>query len=165
MMGSGKSTIAKLLAAKLNLQWLDLDQMLEEKEACSISQLVEKHGFPYFRKLESEILKSLQFKLTNSVVSTGGGVILNEDNCKILKSLGKVIWLKASSQVICERIKFDTSRPLIEGNNEAEKLEKIDSILKARHNMYQETADLIVAVDDTEPTELVQNIINKLGAK
>lgn len=159
MMGSGKSTVGKLLAGKLNYGFLDLDASIEEKQKATIQQLVLEKGMPHFRELESAALGEIK-TVRQSVVSTGGGIVLSANNRFILKELGCLVWLKASPQTILERTKNDTGRPLLVADSYEEKLQTIERILRERAEIYAGLADLTLEVDDLSPVEVVQKIID-----
>ena len=168
MMGSGKTTIGKALAGKLGFNFKDTDLFIESEQAKTIKEIVELKGIDYFRDLETDLLNKLAEQNSNhsfekSVISTGGGIVLRKENHSLLKSLGKLVWLKAKAETIFERIKDDTSRPLIEAENETEKIKKIKEILDARSGTYRDTADLIVEVEQKSINEIINLIISSLS--
>ena len=113
MMGSGKSTISKILSEKLNLPLFDTDEIFEQQTNCKITDFFKNNGEEKFRKIESEILKETA-KQDNCIISTGGGIILKENNRDILfKDDILTIYLKATSETIYQRIKNDKTRPLL----------------------------------------------------
>lgn len=111
-MGSGKSTIGKMLAEKLNFQVLDTDQLIEEHEGLSVKAIFAKHGEGYFRDCETAVLKS--FSAQNYVLATGGGIV-TQRNAPILKELGLIIQLTADFDELYSRIK-GSDRPLLQEN-------------------------------------------------
>ena len=126
MMGSGKSTISKLLSQKLKYGLFELDEIFEKEEKIKIKDFFAKYGEENFRKKETQILKkSLQFD--NFVVSCGGGIILSQENRNILFENSEVItiYLKTSPETIFERIKDDKTRPLLLVENPKKEIEKI----------------------------------------
>lgn len=150
MMGSGKSTIGKLLADLLKFDFVDLDEFIEKNEAMTISDIFAKQGEDYFRKLETNAVKEFSH-LENTVVSTGGGIIKNEANITALKKAGAVFYLSAPANVLYKRIKGDKGRPLLKSEEEFAK------ILEERENSYKQ-ADF--TVDATKsPQEIAQDII------
>lgn len=165
MMGSGKSTIGEALAAHLSWSFVDLDRELEKSKNISIAQLVKEKGMLHFREKESEFLNDFQkSQPEHFVISTGGGLVLKDENQQVLKSLGKIVWLKASAAVIHERIKGDISRPLIQADSEEEKIAKIEDILKSRQEIYGKLADLTVEVDDLNVEHIVESISKSLNS-
>ncbi len=103
---TGKSSVGKLLAQKLGFDFLDTDPEIEKKEGLSISEMVKKHGWSYFREKECDLLTSLNHK-KNLVVAPGGGAILHQDAWKTLMTTSFVVWLKADLQTICNRLSGD----------------------------------------------------------
>lgn len=170
MMGTGKSKIGELLATKLDLNFLDLDTKLEELFGKTINKVFSEFGEETFRQTETRELLNLKNNLivseNNFILSTGGGIILKNENRQILKSLGYIIWLKASSQTIYARIKDDLSRPLLLDENRQqhkqngkEKLHKIQKLLNDRESLYAEIADLAIETDYLEPKQIIEIII------
>lgn len=150
MMGSGKSTIGKLLADLLRFDFVDLDEFIEKNEAMTISDIFAKQGEDYFRKLEADVAKEFSY-LDRTVISTGGGIVKNETNIATLKKAGRVFYLSAPANVLYKRIKGDNARPLLRTAEEFAK------ILEERENSYK-LADF--TVDATKsPQEIAQEII------
>src|SRR4051812_15678840 len=114
LMGSGKTTAAKMLANKLSTDVFSTDEMIVAKEKKSISQIVESKGWPYFRTIEKRIVKTLSRK-HGVIIDCGGGVVLDPENLENLKKNGILFHLKASPTVLYKRLKGDKSRPLISG--------------------------------------------------
>lgn len=111
MMASGKSTIGRLLADRLGMDFIDMDDAIVEKEQMSINEIFDVKGEEYFRKLESDLLNTL--KCRNSlIISTGGGAPVFNEGMATMMNTGKVVWLKVSKNEIFDRLKNDKSRPL-----------------------------------------------------
>ena len=127
-MGSGKSTVADYLCEKFDMDVVEMDQVIAERERMSISDIFEKHGELYFRDLETKLLVELKEK-TNTVVSCGGGVAMRECNVTEMKKNGKVVLLTAKPETILERVENNHDRPLLENNKTvayiAELMEKV----------------------------------------
>lgn len=136
-MGSGKSAVGQKLAKELALAYLDADQLIEKTEEMSINDIFAKKGEPYFRDLETNVLKTLQ-DYDNFVISTGGGMVLRQENVKILKEIGPLVWLFAQPEVIYQRVKNETQRPLLKV---ADPLAEIIKILGEREPIYRRVAD------------------------
>ena len=156
-MGSGKSSIGKLLAKKLNIPHYDLDKTIESNEKMSISKIFDIHDENYFRKLESAALKEYS-KKNKFVISTGGGCILDENNQKILKS-GLVIYLKINLDAQYERIKNRSHRPLLNNNNIRETLKILDT---SRGKMYEGISNIEVDVSNLDKEHVLSSIMNEL---
>ena len=158
MMGCGKSTIAKHLAKELKYILFELDEIFEAEEKILIKEFFEKYGEKAFRQKENEILKKA-LKIGATVLSCGGGIILLEENRKILFSKDVTsIFLKASPETIYERIKNDNSRPLLQVENPKEEIKKI---LSEREKFYNQ-AHFTITTDNKTKEEITQEILEKL---
>lgn len=159
MMGSGKTTVAKLLSEKLaEFSFIDTDDLIVKTENLSIVDIFAKKGEDYFRNLESKILaKSL--KNDHQIISTGGGIILNDSNMKILKEKSVVFFLNADADTLFLRLKNNKDRPLL---NEGDMKDKISTILSERINKYKQ-AHYIINTDNMSPEAITEEIIRKSG--
>ena len=155
-MGSGKSTVGFRLSYKLKKCLIDTDKLIEEREKMSISEMFAAKGESYFRQKETECLNSLFHELGSRVISLGGGTPMREENREIIKQLGKVIYLQASPDTIYQRVKHDTSRPLLQCENPKG---RIEALLAERNPIYEGVADIIIHVDGKEMKDVVQEIV------
>jgi len=160
-MGVGKSEVGHRLASELGLNFLDTDELIEKTEDRNIAEIFKIDGEGYFRKLETEVLKTLQ-DYDNYVLSTGGGIILREENVALLKSMGPVIWLWAEPEIVYERIKNETHRPLL---RVADPKAEINKILDFRMPIYARVADLKVDTEKLNPEGVAQEIIRWLKSR
>ena len=156
-MGSGKSSIGRLLAKKLKLPHYDLDKIMEIDHGMSISTIFQKHNEEYFRNLESITLEKYS-KLNSFVISTGGGAILKEKNQKLFHD-GCVIYLKISLDAQYERIKNRSHRPLLDKKDVKSELEILDNI---RGKIYENVSNIEVDVSNLDKEDVLSSIINKL---
>jgi len=156
-MGAGKTTVGKILADKTRYEYLDADKVIEKRAGATITQIFSEHGEPYFRDLESESLEELA-KNGNQVIATGGGVIQRDRNWDAMKKNGITIYLKASVETIWDRIKDDTTRPLLQVEDP---LETARDLLNNRTPMY-EKADIIFITDDFSPEQIADEILELL---
>ncbi|MCJ7656896.1 MAG: shikimate kinase [Candidatus Atribacteria bacterium] len=131
-MGTGKSAAAKELARKLGMKFIDMDQIIEERQGTSISDIFDRYGENYFREKENELAKELSQK-ENMVIATGGGTLLSSDNARRLGQAGEIVCLYADSQTIYNRVKRKNDRPLLKGENV---LGEIDHLLEERKKAY-----------------------------
>lgn len=162
-MGSGKSTIAKLLSQKRRIQYLDLDTCIEKETGMSVQSIFENHGEIYFRKKEHEILQELIASPESFVLALGGGTPCYANNHELLRKPSVVsIYLKASIATLCERAsRRQSKRPLIAGKNPQELQEFIGQHLFERSYYYNQ-ASYTIATDDKSQHEIVNEIENIL---
>lgn len=156
MMGSGKTTVGKELATILNYNFIDLDEVIENKYG-KITDIFSQKGEKYFREIETQELKKFENQ-SNFVLSTGGGVILKDENIKILKDLGQVFYLSAKSETIYNRIKNQKHRPLLNTQNPKNTIEEI---LSKRLEKYEKSGEKIIT-DNKNAKEIAGEIYEKL---
>ena len=158
-MGSGKSTIAKLLSKSMHYEFLDLDEIIEKEQNASVSAIFERKGEVYFRKLEHEVLKRILESNRNMVLSLGGGTPCFSNNQELLKQEDiDTIYLKTSIDKLYERLRTQkANRPLIANKSEDEMKEFIAKHLFER-SFYYNQAKYIVTTDDKSPQETVLEI-------
>ena len=157
-MGSGKTSVGSRLANKLDYNFTDTDVNIVEQEKKEISEIFAEHGEEYFRKLETETIQTMIGKISNHIISTGGGLPLRECNAEILKQLGFVVFLKTDQDTILKRVKGDTKRPLLAGDNVEEKVEKM---LAERNPKYLNASHITVDTNDKSFTSIVNEIIEQ----
>ncbi len=154
-MGCGKSSIGIRLSYRLKRTLVDTDKWIERKQGLSISEIFEKSGEEAFRCMETQCLKDLLDSTDNQIISVGGGLPVREENRQLLKQLGLVVYLKASPEVIYERLKTDTTRPLLQVENP---LERIRTLMGAREEIYSSCADVVIDVSDKSFDEIITQI-------
>ena len=162
------------MAELFQMSLVDTDSLIEEKEGIPISEIFAVKGEAYFRDLETKCLKNLLKEANNiknensertvsegvntsrkSIISVGGGLPVREENQKLLKQLGLVIYLKAKPDTIYERLKGDTTRPLLQTENP---LQKIKDMLNDREEKYQAVAHQVINVDGKGIQEIIEEI-------
>ena len=156
MMGSGKSSVGKLLANKLQFSIIDIDKEIEKDEKLSIKEIFEKKGENYFREIESKYLLRKR-KLT--VVSCGGGIVLNKRNREFLRTSGYTIYLKSSIPTLEKRLLNENSRPLLDNDGLKETL---ITIYNKRKRLYTSAANTTIITDRRSVKEVCELIIKKL---
>ncbi len=160
-MGSGKTTIAELLSDELGLDLLDTDDAIETTEQRSISDIFSQDGEEVFRRMETELLQDIvRDHWRDMVISLGGGLPLRDENRALLQKAGKVVYLKTTPETVYERVKDDTTRPLLQCEDPES---RIKELMEERRERYEAAADLIVETDGKTPEEIVGEIIDKLG--
>ncbi len=164
-MGSGKSLVARHLAAKLNLSHIDLDDQIELMEECSIPAIFHKKGELYFRKLETEVLKDTLEDPSSIIVALGGGTLSYGNNLQLIKNCPEthLVYLKASVEFLTERLFNEKeTRPVISHLTVKEDLEDfIRKHLFERAYDYLQ-ADTIINVEGKSPEAIADSIITKL---
>ncbi len=157
-MGSGKSSIGRLLAKKMKREFVDTDHEIEKISNYDISTIFEKYGEEIFREKETEILISLN-GIKNHIIATGGGIILKKTNINIMKESGLIVFLNINLKTQFKRVKYRKHRPLLKNINLEEKLR----ILKnERDTIYKTISDYIIDVSDKDKNTIVEEIENKL---
>lgn len=150
MPGCGKSTIGKIISGEINVDFVDLDNYIEKMTSKTIPELFEI-GEKHFREAESDALLKVS-RMQNTIVATGGGIIVNEKNTEIMKNTGKVIYINTSPEKILKNSSLD-GRPLLKDKN------KIFDLYERRGKLYNSSADYIVE-NETGIDECVQKIID-----
>lgn len=156
-MGCGKSTIGKEMSEILNMKFIDTDAWIEERQGITISEIFATKGEIFFRDLETTTLQELLEEKETMVISVGGGLPLREENRKLLQQLGRIIYLKAEPETIYNRVKGDTTRPLLQTGNP---MERIREMLGQREEKYRVVADKIVIVDKKDISEIVYEVLD-----
>jgi shikimate kinase len=159
-MASGKSTIGPIVANTLGWDYFDLDEEIEKKEKRKITKIFSDDGEDYFRQRESEILREIADG-DKLIISIGGGTLIKTENRGFIRSTGKLIFLKTSSQIAYNRLKYKKDRPVLLKNGEEVDQEtyiaRIDSLMEKRKDFYS-NADYTFNTDDDSIGETVDKI-------
>ncbi|MCX5807633.1 MAG: shikimate dehydrogenase [Proteobacteria bacterium] len=158
-MGAGKSTAARGMAELTAMPFIDIDTVIEQKAGISISEIFENKGEQAFRQMESDEIASIG-NLSGTIVSCGGGAILNRANRNILRKNSIVIWLWANADTVLKRAGNDNRRPLL--RNMREKIH-IQEMLDERMPFYAETSDMVVITDGMEPEEIIRKVYSEIN--
>ena len=153
-MGCGKSTMARLLSEKMNMELVEMDETIEAESNMSINEIFEKYGEAYFRDLETKLIARIAEK-GGVVVSCGGGTILRIENVEMMKKNGKVIYFSATPETIYQRVRNSTNRPLLNGNMN---VEYITSLMEKRISRYLAAADVTIVVDEKSKQEILDEL-------
>lgn len=154
MMGAGKSAVSRMLASRLEVACIDLDQMIVKRAGMSINDIFAQQGEAHFRKIEKEVLHDVSVGDVG-IVATGGGVVLDDDNIAIMKHAGVMIYLKAAVDTLFDRVKDDGTRPLLKV---AYPQRRLQEILDTRARQY-EKADYVLETDDRTLQNVVDTIV------
>ena len=156
---TGKSTVAELLSSRLKWPTYTMDQAIVEEAGLSIPQIVESHGWEFFRDLESRIAREVRTK-DHTVIDAGGGVVVRPANITLLRKNSVVIWLKVPPKIIADRIKDTTERPSLTGSKSF--IEEIEEVLNDRVPQYQEAADHTIETSHLSPEAVTDTILDLL---
>ena len=154
-MGSGKTSIGKKLSKMMKFNFIDTDHLIEEKTGVDIQTIFEHEGESGFRKRENKILEDIS-NIENSVLGTGGGIIILEENRKIIKNMGFIVYLTASIKELVYRTEQDRNRPLIK---DGDTKKKIEEILKEREKIYENISNIKISTDNYDTVKLSKIII------
>lgn len=158
LMGSGKTTIGRALAKKLNLRFVDADHEIEVRTGATIPLIFEIEGEASFRQREADVIRDLSAQ-QGIVLATGGGAVLNEQSRQYLHERGTVIYLRASVNSILQRTGHDRNRPLLQT---ADPRARIEELARQRAPLYQEVAHITIETGRPNVQSVVQNILAQL---
>jgi shikimate kinase len=163
--GSGKSTVGSRLAARLQMRFVDTDDLIEERQGVPISDIVKSYGWDHFRRLEKSIIEEIS-KGDHLVIAPGGGAVLDTDNVNALKRNGFIIWLKADQQTLLKRIQKDqgssTRRPTLTGKGT---LEEIEETISERGPFYEKASEIQIDTSELDVEAVVEDILTVLKGK
>ena len=152
-MGSGKTTLGRLLAKTLKTEFIDLDEWIELKEKRSIATVFQTDGEAYFRDLEYKALKTIK---SETVIATGGGIIVEDQNRELLASRGTVFYLHTPLETQVERTAKDKDRPLLKDQDPRKILKRLQ---EDRQTQYEEVADHIINTENKSGSEVANEIV------
>lgn len=158
-MGSGKSSIGKLLAEKLGWPHWDTDEILAARAGKTVAEIFRQRGEAAFREMEDQLLQELSAD-DRRVLTTGGGIVLCPENRRRLRSLGKVVWLRVDREVLVQRLLGDSTRPLLRTEGPAA---TIAQLLQAREAFYEEAAHFVLETSGLTPDAAAVEILKLLN--
>ena len=156
--GSGKSTVGRQLARRLQLPFVDSDHEIEVRIGCSIREFFEREGEERFRDIEQDVLDTLT-QGPSKVLSTGGGAVLRAANRQYLRERGRTVYLKSTPEELFRRLRHDTNRPLLQV---ADPLAKLKSLFAERDPLYKEVAHFVLETGRPSVSTLVNMIVMQL---
>lgn len=159
-MGTGKTTVSWALKHITGLEEVDMDSYIESKEEMPVSDIFSVYGEDYFRKKETEALKEIQTQ-NGKIVSCGGGVVIKDENVKLMKNGGITVLLTATAETVYKRVRHSLTRPLLNGNMN---VEHIEELMSRRKDMYMDAADITIATDGKSIADICAEILAKLSS-
>ena len=157
MMGCGKTAVAAAYTQLFGVKSVDTDAIIVQRHG-EINAIFAKYGEEYFRDIETAVCKEVSSTLNGGVIALGGGCVLRSQNVQALKETGKIIYLRTKAETIIQRLKGDSTRPLLQGGLE----ERVNSILSKRASIYEGAADIIIDTDGLTPEEIAKSIREKV---
>jgi len=162
-MGTGKTAVGKILAARLGRSFVDTDRLIEQQAGSAIAEIFETRDESYFRDLETEVIRGLLADRPGSlVVATGGGALIRAENRQLLQKMGSLILLTASTRAIIRRTKNQGGRPLLPGSEDDK--QTIEALLAGRARFY-EACDFKFDTTGKTVNRVATEIISKLDLK
>ena len=161
MMGAGKSTVGRRLAASLGAAFLDSDEQVEAATGRTVPEILRTDGEAAFRAEESAALERALATAPPLVISVAGGAVLDPANRRRMSTAGTVVWLRAKPSTLTRRVGDGKGRPLLEGDV-GRNIERLESV---RRPLYAEIADVVVDVDELTPDEVVSRVAAAVGGR
>jgi len=157
--GTGKSSVAKMLAARTKWPLVSTDLEIIRKAGMPVQDIIRKRGWDYFRDVESEICKQVG-KKDRTIIDTGGGAVLRKENVESLRQRGRMFWLTAEVTTVMTRIKNNSDRPSLTGKKSY--VEEVEEVLNERLPLYKAAADHMIPTDDRTIEEVANEIQQKM---
>jgi shikimate kinase len=158
-MGTGKTSVGRVLAYRLGLEFVDTDEEIEKATGKTVQDLFSRYGSIRFRSEESLVIKKLSAR-EGMVIATGGGAVLNPENVSALKKNGVVVLIRSSPEIIRKRVRTGRNRPLLAGSSDLK--QRIEDLMAEREEAYRAAADLEVLSGEESKEEVAGKIIRLL---
>jgi shikimate kinase len=166
MMGAGKSAVARALGERLGSSVADLDKMVEAQQGCRVAELFEREGEAAFRRQEGRVLRQV-LDAGAGIIACGGGIVLDADHRRLLVERCRVVWLEVSPGEAARRLTgAEGSRPLLAGaavGPAADPAGRLEALLAERRSLYEEVAQIRVAVEGRTVDEVADEVLEALG--
>ena len=159
-MGTGKTSVGRLLASRLGCAFHDLDRKIEERHGMSIPAMFREHGEPYFRAREKEAVREAAER-TNLVIATGGGTVKDAENVAILRRSGILVALTADADTILQRTAARGARPVLDDADAGDRRAAVVRLMEERRHLY-DGADITVDTGGRSPLEVAEHIMQAL---
>ncbi len=159
-MGTGKTEAGRILSQRLGYALVDADTEIEKEQGMAITEIFKQYGEPKFREIESDVIRRLS-EMEDTVISTGGGAVLRQENMDNLRKKSVIVCLTASPETILKRTSNNNDRPLLQVEDP---LQKIKELLEFR-KPYYEKADIMIDTEGKSPLQVAEEIIEKTGIK
>jgi shikimate kinase len=154
--------VGSRLAARLKMRFVDIDDLIEERQGVPISDIVKSHGWGHFRKLERSTIEEIS-KADHLIIAPGGGAVLDTDNVKALRENGFIIWLKADRETLLKRMNQDpgtnSRRPTLTGKGTSEELKEVMSL---REPIYERASEIQIDTSELAVEAVVENILTQI---
>jgi shikimate kinase len=160
MMGAGKTTVGRRLAARLGRPFLDSDEVIESRTGRTVAEIFAAEGEPAFRRVETEVLVDMLDDGAPAVIAAAGGAVLDEQNRDRMRERGTVVWLRADPELLVERVRGGTHRPLLDDDPDG----TLRRLARQREPLYATTAHETVDVGGSAPDAVVEDVLERLGA-
>ena len=161
-MGCGKTSVGIRLSYALKRTIIDTDKWIEKRQGKTVSDIFASDGEEAFRQMETSCIRELIETENHRIISTGGGLPVREENHALLKELGRVYYLKVTLAVVCERLKGDTTRPLLQGDDPQG---KVKNLMAIRQPFYEKCADYVIEVSGKNFEEIIEEIVKKENSR
>lgn len=155
--GVGKSSAARLVAAKLGWFWVDIDELIVQRASCSIAEIFGDEGEDYFRSLEARTLEEVLHSPDQPcVISTGGGIVLNEENRDRLRAQTYIVWLDAATSVLIQRLQLHSEKRSLPGQATEARIETVRQTLVP---LYRALCDAMIDTSSLEPLQIAEKVL------
>ena len=163
MMGSGKTTVGRLVADRLGSRFSDTDEEVEASCGVSVQEMFERRGESVFRRAETDALNTLLAPGGPRVVAVGGGAVLSEANRQVMRREATVVWLRAGVGTLTDRLGTGEGRPLLGGGSQRDVTEaRLAGLNGEREHLYGTVAHVVVDTDDLSPEEVADAVVSGL---